>query len=190
MFVAHVSSVQAVLSLVSTHGVVKKPQAEVALEYLAGERSTPEHYAQVIAQAKETVDSVPIDAARLTIPYVAGLFSAEGPVGLYRNSSKSFSLQASITQNSCPRLLHAIRETLGYGRVFRGQLLFGATLAPKFFASLLPWIRKSQKRRQIKVAQQYLAYAASLGKGSTPRSSEERKKIERYARKLEKLKKR
>lgn len=189
-FQAYASSMEKMLSVMADHGIVKRPQAELALDYLAGEKIDAEYFAYEISREKSIVESVEIDVDRLTIPYLAGLFVAEGSVGLHLNQCRSYNLASSIRQSSCPRLLHAIKNKLGYGYVSSGQLKFSGKATAKFLESVQPFIKKSQKRRQINVAQKYVQYAATVGvRPGVPRSGKEKTRIERFAKKLRKLKK-
>lgn len=189
-FKAHGVSVEDILLLISKHGIVKKPQADLALEYLAKDRANPKYYSEILSFAKSCVKSVDIDPSRLTTPYLAGLFAAEGTVGLHRNKDRPYLLESGIAQASCPRLLHAIRERLGYGSVTHGQIRFSVKATGNFLDSIQPFIRKSQKNRQVKVVQKYLKYVATLRKGGIERSREEKDQIEKYAKRLRNLKKR
>jgi hypothetical protein len=49
---------------------------------------------------------------------LAGFFEAEGYCGT------GSGIRLSLTQNSCPRLLHSISNALGYGSVSNGSLQF------------------------------------------------------------------
>lgn len=180
------------LSVVADHGIVKRRQAELALDYLVQGKEDPAYFSYEIAREKADVHSTEIDVDRLTMSYLAGLFAAEGSVGLSRNGHGSYGLVSSISQLSCPRLLHAIKEKLGYGYVCGGKINFAPTATVKFLECVQPFIKKSQKRRQIKVAKQFVRYMDEIGRhpGRHKRSEEERKRIERFAKKLAKLKKR
>ncbi|PNH08806.1 hypothetical protein TSOC_004619, partial [Tetrabaena socialis] len=71
--------------------------------------------------------------------YVAGLFDADGNVCLgYRYDNNVFRLQADITQTSCPELLAAIRDRLGYGVVSCGmRLRFMGASAIRFWEEVV-----------------------------------------------------
>lgn len=237
-FLGKCSSSEKLLSVISNHGIVKKPQADLALRYLAedrhrhesakrlrgddetsqkgspakrayrcgecgspakghtcidaAEQSRPEYYAKEVMREKRSVHSVPIDSDRLTIPYLAGFFAAEGTVGL-QHKKRGYVLRSDISQTSCPRLLFAIREKLGYGSVSGGRLVFGAAASAIFLRSILPYLRRSQKRKQVEVVLEYLRYSAAVG---NPRNKNHghpddvRKKVERFAKKIKKLKRR
>lgn len=196
VFQAYVSSVQEVLSVVAEYGIIKKPQADIAREYSAGERAMPEYYARKILDAREDVKSVPIDIDRLTMPYLAGLFAADGSVGIHRTPDRGcgYRLVSSIRQTSCPGILHAIKKKLGYGSVTKsGELKFAPKASAKFLESIQPFVKKSQKRRQIKLAQKYIEHIAarSIHRGMGVRLPDtERKIIEGYAKEIANLKKR
>lgn len=179
------------LKLVSDHGIIKKPQADVALSYLEAGKPSPIIASQRISELKKQYSSVDIPSERLTDAYLAGFFAAEGTVGLHR-IREGYILKSAITQTSCPRILEAMKAKLGYGSLSsRGQLIFNPAASAKFLKAIKPFVRKSQKRRQICVAMKYIKHMATraLPKGSVP-SIEEKRKIEKYATKMTKLKKR
>ncbi|PNH03190.1 hypothetical protein TSOC_010813 [Tetrabaena socialis] len=66
--------------------------------------------------------------------YVAGLFDADGSVALVSmRHDNCIELRANITQTSCPDLLAAIRDRLGYRYLSGGQLWFKGANAVRFW---------------------------------------------------------
>lgn len=129
------------LHSVATYGIIKREQAAIALPLAEAMIRTSDHprcntddmtrrkeAVPLIAGLKEPVAyaTVTIDPTRLTWPYLSGLFDAEGCIIIYRGT-----VQLSIAQSSCPRLLTAIRAKLHCGTANLRQFqLYGAdTLA-------------------------------------------------------------
>ncbi|PNH12776.1 hypothetical protein TSOC_000304 [Tetrabaena socialis] len=68
--------------------------------------------------------------------YVAGLFDADGSVFL-AYAKNAFRLYSNIAQWSCPDLLAAIRDRLGYGTISCGKLLFYGPNAVRFWEEVV-----------------------------------------------------
>jgi len=192
LHVAVKSEVTDFLDLVKQHGIVKTPQASIALGYLAMRavqrhsrvgRITSAATCEILQEAKGSVSTIEINRDRLTLPYLAGLFAAEGYVGI---RSKRNTLTAVISQSKCPRLLRAIREKLGYGSAGSKKLEFSCRDAIKFLTAVRPFIRKSQKECQIDVVlAHFLAYPPAIGRN---RTAEEKDKIQDIKSKLSEMK--
>lgn len=101
------------LDIVSRRGIIKAPQARLALEFLALPRGACDDK-KVMRERMRGLNADKAayakDYSRLTDAYVAGLFDAEGNV--YHFGTKMY---VKITQKSDPQLLHAIAAHLGYG---------------------------------------------------------------------------
>ncbi|PNH10216.1 hypothetical protein TSOC_003080 [Tetrabaena socialis] len=68
--------------------------------------------------------------------YVAGLFDADGSVMLC-SSHNIFKLRANIAQTTCPDLLVAIRDRLGYGYIYGGLLCFNGANAVRLWEEVV-----------------------------------------------------
>lgn len=149
-------------------------------------RENNQWFYEFLRDAKKRYHQVRIDESRLTLPYIAGLFAAEGSAGIYaRHGGKLHSLAATITQIGCERLMHAIRDKIGFGSVHKGRLHFACKAAARFLRKIRPYLI-GQKREQVKVALRFQR------KIRHPRGQRIKKKqtrrMKRYADKLKKLK--
>ena len=108
------------LELMVKFGVVKKPQARIALdvlnkvEELGAGKVKPIAERKQIALLKKQTEALKISANQLTIPYVAGLFDAEGYVGFQASSNR---WMLKIAQLTCSPLLHALQTYYNAGYV-------------------------------------------------------------------------
>jgi hypothetical protein len=106
---------------VAAYGIIKRPQAQLVLEHFAHvpkdnaqlkfNRRTVNDLKDQITEMKslEQYGKVPIDPARLTVPYIAGLADAEGCLSLGSTTSTRTQEMLEIAQFSCPPLLEAIK---------------------------------------------------------------------------------
>jgi hypothetical protein len=124
---------------------LKKDQAEIAMDFLDGRLSKSEAYAYLL-QAKElkVYKTVEIDRSRLTLPYIAGLFDAEGCVQIAHTG-----LQINLAQKQSPRILYALAEMFPGGRVgdHEGKVTWCAEGATRFLKSIEPFL--VHKRSQV-----------------------------------------
>lgn len=175
------------LEVVRQYGVVKRPQAILALEYLNNNRSNPAEYARLIEQAKHQYQEVDIDVGRLTPPYLAGLFAAEGYIGFVAmNWVNSFALRSAISQPGCTRLLRCIRESLGYGSVGKLNLEFSTAQTVNFVQLIRPHMKDCQKVAQMDLVLQFVATRTS-GTGRK-RTLEDDEKLQNMAKRMKELK--
>ena len=114
---------------------------------------------------------VDIDANRLTPEYLAGLFAADGSVGIYDGR-----LVVTITQKSCPRLCQAIATKRGDGCAANGNYVARGKAGLLFLMEIATLI-VGQKAEQVRLAIRY---------SSLPLHSTERAQI---AQRLKQLKK-
>lgn len=134
------------------YAIVKAPQARIALEYLESDRLCPDVARARLDQAKRAYAEVEVDCARLSEPYLAGIFAADGNVGIYRSGDNQGRVVCSIAQQSCPRLLAAIRATRGCGCLLRsGSYAVSSRASLPFMRMLYPWV-VGQKKAQLELA--------------------------------------
>lgn len=111
---------QILLHHIADHGILKSEQAKLVLPYvekleirrritLSAEQSRT--LSDRLKNCKQRYADVTILESRLTIPYLAGLMDAEGCLHV----TKEGTLMVFIAQTSCPNLLAAIKQRLGYG---------------------------------------------------------------------------
>jgi hypothetical protein len=165
-------------------GIMKAPQARLALEFLRSDGKTPELYGAALSRGKLEYESVPIDPAKLTNAYLAGFFAADGSVGFYGNAKSDLFLSVGLGKKSCPALLRAIREKLGHGYVGKGLLHLKCNGAMQFLSQIQEHV-VGQKRPQVDVAIDFQSKRPRGGK----RTAEQRDKEKDVARKLKVMKK-
>lgn len=176
------------LSIVARHGVVKDRQARVVLDYYDG-RGDLKSLACALFELKATYQDVNIDHKKLTAPALAGLFSAEGSVGMYKQK-RGHELRATIGQSSCKQLLRAIVEVLGYGSVSGCVAMFCCAQAVRFLRHILPYLPRScQKYDQVILALSFTETRTSNQSGRKKRTPEQVEHMEQTAKRLKELKK-
>lgn len=144
--------VETLLRIVADHGIIKRPQAIAALHYMHHGDETLNRTARVLQAAKKRYAEVDIDPARVTEPYITGLFVADGYMGMARDA-----LRAAIIKRSCPGILIAIQAKLGYGHINQGQLKFGCNQVARLAQILLQFMQSCQKQPQVQLALQFAA---------------------------------
>ncbi len=158
LYVGTLQTAPKLLGVITRYGITKARQASRALEYMTAEKRRPgdaNALYELLKRAKSEYADAVIDPSKITIPYIAGLFSADGSIGTGRKRDK-FEVIASIRQKSCPRLLHAIRDALGFGHVNKcGQLTFSGQQARKLAMLVRPYMDASQKAAQIDALMKY-----------------------------------
>jgi hypothetical protein len=143
---------------------LKVPQVSLALEYLPLIRRQHESDEQKqqridMAQRLKTMKimsnyhEVLCDQTRITPSYVAGLFDAEGHIGL------THGVFMSITQKSSPAILHAINHYFGSDRNLSRNLCvsFNGTKAVEVLTAIKPFacqkLIKSNWQRMFPLSQ-------------------------------------
>lgn len=171
------SRVLGFLKVIAAHGVIKAPQALIALRYLE-ERGSDDETIIGIARAKDAYARVDIDHGRITPPYLAGLFAAEGCVTI-----STVSVVSQLSQKSCPRLLDAVAGIYGGGVSRRTALYICGEKAIAFLSAIRPYCF-GQKCEQIDTALVFDQERREL-----PWASDEKKALAKSAKdKLKKLK--
>lgn len=116
------------LQMMRDHSIIKLPQASLGIECIEESQNeswqhqmrykNKEFYTDLFSKMKKEYANIDIDITRLTIPYIAGLFDADGSI-YYRTSTCP---AVRITQKGCPRILVKINEKLGnIGTVSEGE---------------------------------------------------------------------
>lgn len=158
------------LEVIETYGIIKAPQAKLALEclkrgtnresskkiFLSGDDK--KFFVEAFSNEKKKYKDVPIDESKVTDAWIAGVFEAEGCVG-YRNFD--IDLYMTFTQHNCIAILHKINEKLGGSgnKIDSGQLTFCGK-------NMLPVINRIEhlligKKKQITNARLHLLSIAS-----------------------------
>lgn len=184
--------VQKVLELISRHGVVKKAQADVALQYLQQGRPSDGTFSEEVTAAKALYHTAVIDETKLTDAYCAGLFAAEGYLGTNpsRAGGLGHTFRSCIAQAQCEHLLYAIRAKLGYGNVARGVLSFASGQTLRFIERVESHMQKSQKRRQVRYVLEKAGSSFLKPQRGKKRTPEDREKMEKIVQRLKKMKRR
>lgn len=177
-----------VLRTMSLHGIIKRPQADVGLDYMA-HTMTGAECKFALTELKTGYRDVRIDQDRITLPYLAGLFAAEGCVGMYKHKKGFYAIEASISQESCPRLLEAITAKLGFGSISGGKVRMSHNKALEFLGLIRPHMKKSQKKKQVKLVLNHYRLRPTRWEHGQYRTEEDKRKTEEIAHQLKKLKK-
>lgn len=178
--------VSVMLELLASECLLKRVEAEEALEYIRGGQPEPNACAARISAMKSCYDLIDVPAAYISDAYLAGLFTAEGSVGLYQKRNQ-WELTACITLVNGHSLLEAIREYLGFGRVYHDRVKFAPSQTIQFLQRVRPHMQRSQKRRQVDVVLTW--YSSRVAHRGKKRTQDEIDKQNHVAQKLKKLKK-
>jgi hypothetical protein len=147
------NEVEALLIDMVRYGIMNRAAAAHALGYIRNDKADPHGTKASIIACHASYQGIDIDETRLTPAYLAGLFAADGSVGLYNRVS----MAAKITQNGCVRLLQAIRARLGCGVINHGELIWQGASAANVLQVFRPWLDPSQKKPQVDIALNWLA---------------------------------
>lgn len=183
------SSAMALLEDLEKFTVVKTEQVSRIINYLRSGKSDPIGDGSDLKKLKQEYAKVAIDAERITVPYIAGFFMADGCVSVGTEKMPSGTvrpkLQARIRKRSCPQLLAAIRGVIGYGVTTDLGTLFVASglQGERLLGSMLPHLAGS-KRQQAE-----LALAIEKGPGTPfPPTTEQQERNAERAKQIKKLK--
>lgn len=167
----------------SSFGIIKKPRADLVLSwYEKGSSSDPvwiERYNGLLTNVRD----VEIQKERLTFPYLAGFFDAEGCVQLLEKGSGCISAQ--FTQTSCPKILHLISEITG-GSVHGGILYIRSRNAKVFYPKIIEY--SIVKWAQIEIVLQYCKWVSTMPVKKVSAHSEFKVRIETAIQTLKELK--
>jgi hypothetical protein len=155
-----------ILLALEPHCILKLDQVSDSIAFLQhGTTAHAEGYAIRMHDLKKQYHQVPIDPMRLTDAYIAGLFAAEGSVGLYyRPNLDQYKLKVSITQKGCPRLLEQIKVKIGAGSVYnRGSLEFKSRLDCREILDRVAPFVSGQKAPQVELVREFLQVMVHRG---------------------------
>jgi hypothetical protein len=170
---AKLQAVENILTYLEPHCILKHPQVSCALQYFRNNRQNRVETFKILRESKLDYQGVPIPTSKLTTPYLAGLFAADGCVGIYKSSTHNGELKASIAKKNCVRLLAEIKSKLGYGNICAaGYISFSSSYAMTFLHTIKPFLTSSKKLAQVELVEKTIAkYPAK--KPYQKRSSEE-----------------
>jgi len=141
------------LNMLATHGIIKAPQAKLIVDAM----STQVGY--LFDQVKQMKDikayqALEIDPKKVTWPAVAGIFLAEGCVGVYAQKNTVFRFMLVISQRASPKLLHEIRKLFGNrGNVTEEQFRVEKDEAIMFIRAIYPYLHGVKKPQCEKALQ-------------------------------------
>jgi hypothetical protein len=126
------------------------------------------------AQRKELYDAlralkrqyatVAIDPEMLTVPYIAGLFDAEGHIKMTALGS----LSITLAQSSCPRMLESIRDKMASGTASRSEFAAYGRNAVAFLRAVDPYLKvKRDQCRVVLEGEHALAHFCKRKRGAT-----------------------
>lgn len=171
--------------------VIKAAQLEIAEKYLSGGRKDAEEFSVALRDAKVKTSTMDVSslAERLTDPYLAGFFSAEGSIGIYPNGKCSTILETTMGQPSCPSILRAIKSKFGVGCISKAGVLKIRGRDGAAFLNVIYPLLQGQKKDQVEIGLRYLELTQSQRyKKKRPHSVEE--EVQNMAKKLKHLKRR
>lgn len=135
-----------ILDIVARHGIIKAEQARLALNFLDLPRVDAwdaKEQARHVMSALNADKSYDKPLSRVTEPYIAGLFDAEGNVYQTTDNTGKKRMYVKITQKSDPRVLERIAEYLGYGKVSEESRwkIYSRDNITSFHASMRQYLR-------------------------------------------------
>jgi hypothetical protein len=139
------------LEVIANYAILKAPQAAVALNHV---ETHDEKLLDKLKQLKKEYHLVPIQRERITWPYLAGLFAADGCVGVWTNAGrgKSPRLNLHIAKRQCEPLLRAFLDYFGAGSInAHSKFLVSGAGASRFAKEIRPFLI-GPKARQIDTA--------------------------------------
>jgi hypothetical protein len=150
-----------ILQDLQPHCVLKLPQIVDSIAFLQHRtKKDVEGFVSRMHDWKKRYYEVTIDPLRLTDAYIAGLFAAEGSVGLYRKNQteQRYKFTVSITQSGCLRLLEQIRAKIGFGLVSSnpGRLMIQRRLDCRDILDRISPFISGQKAPQVELVRQFL----------------------------------
>jgi hypothetical protein len=107
-----------ILNIIQDYGIIKSPQATIALEHLKLDYYDKEQKIINMNMMKMmNSDKTDYDKpyGNINDGYISGLFDAEGNVYFTTNSKGKKKSYVKITQTGCPEILEKISEYLGFG---------------------------------------------------------------------------
>jgi hypothetical protein len=166
-------------------GVLKQNQAKLVFDFMINNDTSncKPLWAQLHATKEpENYREVEIDNSILTIPYLAGLFDAEGCI----TCSRKTDIHIFITQENSPKLLNSLNQIFcqNLSTVDYRRLYFRGSSIDQCLCEMLPYL--VGKAPQALVALQIRKYTLKFGKRH---SNEARIELEKLRNQLSALKK-
>lgn len=153
------------MRIVSEYGTLKANQARMILKVISKQlddikqlrKTSVEKNRKLydaLKRAKKRYSKVVVKSERLQIPYLAGLFDAEGSITLNARKKGGYHLRIAFSQKSAPQLLRAIRNKIGgIGSVGSGKLALSSNASETLLLKMFPYL--VVKREQAEVAIRY-----------------------------------
>lgn len=164
------------LEIVAKHGVMKRSRALIGLQLLRKELGGPDAQAAIRKEREDTLFLSPDPSkfpSMLSAAYLAGLFTAEGGVGLA--CATSVGLYVDISQKSCPEFLMVLASVLG-GSATDSTWRSATEDGLRFLRDIRPYL-DGQKTPQVDLTFEFRSRVAKNG-WDLPghRNSEEKRK--------------
>lgn len=167
-----------ILEDLAEFAISKRAQAQIALEYhryVGSRKEIAGEYRERMAKKKTSSDFVVL-INRMTPAYMAGLFAADGTVGLYASGDKSWRVISNLRSRKM-QLLHAYLMMVGEGYTRKGILHFGPAATTKLYSIIGPHLIGA-KVPQFQRALQYRELQSKMkNKKRTQQDIEETQKI-------------
>jgi len=148
------------LEIIANYGILKAPQAKLIFDTIMEKKTISCHdlYESISRMKnKNEYQKVLIDKTNITPAYLAGLFMAEGYVGVTHHTS----INITITQTSCINLLHSIAAYFGFGSIGVKAYKACSDNARTVIHVILPYLC-GPKREQCLLALELHKYATQL----------------------------
>lgn len=134
-----------ILDILARHGIIKAKQACLALEFLDLPRMNAGIEKEKMRQEMSALNadkSYEKPMSRMSAPYIAGLFDAEGNVYSSQDINGKVRNYVKITQKSDPAVLQQIVDFLGYGYVSEKSRwrIYGQDDITAFHAATTPYL--------------------------------------------------
>lgn len=166
---------QPLLEIVAKYGIIKKPQAQMALECIKQSKNRLSSHLLTlskndkkffynyfdVAKSNESYAAVEIEKERITDAWIAGFFDAEGYVGHQISDKKNnHCIRMSFAQGSCVPILHAINEKFeNIGYVTKHELEFRGQNILKVISRIEKYL--IEKKEQVALVKNHLQVIAS-----------------------------
>lgn len=177
------TDVARLLESIRDYILIKKRQVELALEYISKGKEDHYDYYHLLREAKQDYSNVVICSDKITAPYAAGLFAADGSVELYQTDGY-YRLSSKITKKMCRPVLEAIRQWMGCGCLRVKDVKFTANQSMVFFTRILPYLR-GPKLEQIHLA---MKFQQSKPRSKQKRTEKQLQEAENIAQHIKRLK--
>jgi hypothetical protein len=174
-----------VLELLQPYVILKRDQVAKALEYLDCSKENPQHHYEYMRDRKRDYQNVEIDTLRICNAYLAGLFAADGSVGIYRAKHGYCAVYVQIVKKGCVQLLHAIRDKMGYGSVSQGRWALSGGQTVNFIEGIDRYL-VGQKKAQTDMV---VRFQKTRGSQSKKRTVEELAEMDKIMNDLKRMKK-